>query len=125
MSTRWEQEGPSSGPVVSGFSGGGFKVDGQVYDSVIMTPTGARSWAAPAVGALSSDDLGDVPTMAPLPEFILLGTGATLVRPPRVFVESLEARGIGVEPMDSRAAARAWSVLRSEDRWIAAALMPL
>jgi len=27
--------------------------------------------------------------------------------------------------MDSRAAARAWGVLRAEERWIVAALMPL
>ena len=37
----------------------------------------------------------------------------------------LEARGIGVEAMDSRAAARAWGVLRAEERWIVGALLPL
>ena len=125
MSTRWEQEGPSSGPVVSGFSGGGFKVDGQVYDGVILTPTRAAAWDAPAIGDLTPDGLGDLPAMDPPPEFILLGTGATLVRPPRTFTQGLEARGIGVEPMDSRAAARAWGVLRGEGRRIAAALYPL
>ena len=46
-------------------------------------------------------------------------------RPPRAFVADLEARGIGVEAMDSRAAARAWGVLRAEERWIVAALLPL
>ena len=59
------------------------------------------------------------------PEFILIGTGATLVRPPAALVRALEAQGIGVEPMDSRAAARAWGVLRAERRTIAAALYPL
>ena len=43
----------------------------------------------------------------------------------RAFVRELEGRGIGVEVMDSRAAARAWGVLRAEERWIVAALMPL
>ena len=42
MATRWEQEGPSSGPVVSGFSGTGFKIDGELFAGVILTPTGAR-----------------------------------------------------------------------------------
>jgi uncharacterized protein len=37
----------------------------------------------------------------------------------------MEARGLGVEAMDSRAAARAWGVLRAEGRWIVAALLPL
>ena len=54
-----------------------------------------------------------------------LGTGPTLARPPRELVTELDAAGLGVEPMDSRAAARAWGVLRSEGRRIAAALYPL
>ncbi len=59
------------------------------------------------------------------PEFLLVGTGANLCQPLRPFVRALEARGIGVEVMDSRAAARAWGVLRAEERWIVAALLPL
>jgi uncharacterized protein len=46
-------------------------------------------------------------------------------RPPRSLTEALMRRGIGLEPMDSRAAARAWGVLRAELRWVAAALYPL
>ena len=58
-------------------------------------------------------------------EFLLLGTGATLQRPPPAFVRAIEAQGIGVEAMDSRAAARAWAVLRGEGRWVIGALYPL
>jgi uncharacterized protein len=61
----------------------------------------------------------------PPPEFLLLGTGAAMVHPPRAFIRAMEERGIGVEVMDSRAAARAWGILRSEERWIAAAIMGL
>ncbi len=60
-----------------------------------------------------------------MPEVILLGPGSALVLPPCAFVAALEAKGIGVEAMDSRAAARTWGVLRGEGRWIGAALMPL
>ena len=126
MATRWEQEGPSSGPVVTGFSGRGFKVDGVVHGGgVLLTPLVALGWDAPAIGALTPEHLGELTGLSPPPEFVLLGTGATLARPPRAFVAALDALGIGVEPMDSRAAARAWTVLRAEDRWIGAALMPL
>jgi uncharacterized protein len=48
-----------------------------------------------------------------------------LVRPPLALVKALGARNIGIESMDSRAAARAWGVLRAELRWVAAALYPL
>ena len=80
---------------------------------------------APEPGALTVAPLGDLLALEPRPEFLLLGTGAGLRQPPRSFVREVEALGIGVEVMDSRAAARAWGVLRAEERWIVAALLPL
>lgn len=110
----------ASGPIVTGFAGAGFKVDGQATaGGVLLAPEWWQAWD----GALSVEALEPLAALAP--EFILLGTGATLTRPPRNLVQALDARAIGIEPMDSRAAARAWAVLRAEDRWIAAALMPL
>lgn len=123
--THWQQERASSGPVVTGFTAAGFKVDGEVFAGVTLSPTVAARWDAPTLDALTPDHLDALLGIDPLPEFLLLGTGASLARPPRGFAAALEARGIGLEPMDSRAAARAWSVLRAEDRWIVAALMPL
>jgi uncharacterized protein len=88
-----------------------------------MTVEEAQAWAPPALDALTVDDLAAI--LAPTPEFVLIGTGATLARPPLALVRALEERGIGVEAMDSRAAARAWGVLRGEGRGIGAALYPL
>ena len=86
----------------------------------------ALAWEdAPTADELSIAALGDLLDIDPLPEFLLLGTGAGLRQPPRAFVRELEAKGVGVEAMDSRAAARAWGVLRAEERWIVAALLPL
>lgn len=84
-----------------------------------------QPWDAPALAALTEADVAALLALEPAPEFLLIGTGATMARPPRAFVTAMEVRGIGVEAMDSRAAARAWAVLRGEERWIAAALMPL
>jgi len=110
----------AAGPVVTGFAGAGFRIDGEATaGGVLLTPEWWRPWD----GALTLEALE--PLAAIEPEFIVIGTGATLVRPPRALVDALDARGIGLEPMDSRAAARAWGILRGEDRWIAAALMPL
>ena len=110
----------AAGPVVTGFAGAGFKIDGEpTAGGVLLTPEWWRPWD----GVLNLDKLE--PLAAIEPEFIVIGTGATLARPPRELIAALDARGIGVEPMDSRAAARAWSILRGEDRWIAAALMAL
>lgn len=125
METRIERS-DATGPVVTGFSGSGFKVDGVAFaGGVTLTPLAAQAWDAPAVGAIDVTDLDALLAIVPAPEFLLLGTGAALVRPPRAFADALDARGIGLEAMDSRAGARAWAVLRAEDRWIVAALMPL
>jgi uncharacterized protein len=119
------REGPA-GPVITGFAGGGFRVREELFPrGLLIDPLRARDWVAPAIDALDIAALGDLLDLDPMPEFLLLGTGAMLARPPRALAEALEARGIGVEAMDSRAAARAWSVLRAEDRWIAGALLPL
>lgn len=93
---------------------------------LLLSPVRAMAWdSAPRAGALSAASLGDLLGLDPKPEFLLLGTGAGLQQPPRAFVRELEALGLGVEAMDSRAAARAWGVLRAEERWIVAALLPL
>ena len=119
-------ERSASGPLVQAFSGTGFRVDGVVHPSGLkLTPEAATGWAAPALADLTIADVEDLLALAPRPEFLVLGTGATLRRPSRAFVAAIEGRGIGVEIMDSRAAARAWAVLRGEDRWVAAALLPL
>jgi len=113
------------GPLVQGFAAGGFSIDGAVFKGALLTPEAAMAWDAPALEALAEADVALVLALAPQPEFLLLGTGPAHGSPPRAFIAALEARGIGVEAMDSRAAARLWGLLRGEGRWIAAALMPL
>ena len=115
----------TDGPIISGFSAGGFKVDDGVYAALLITPKRADGWSPPPIAALTAEDVAPLFALDPPPEFLLLGPGALLVRPPLPFVRAIEARGIGIEAMDSRAAARAWAVLRGEGRWISAALYPL
>jgi uncharacterized protein len=122
---RFERSGVAQGPVVQGFSDRGFSVDGGIYRALLLSPERADAWDAPNIEALTEQSLGDLMALEPSPEFLILGTGATTRFPPRSLVAALEKRGIGVEAMDSRAAARTWGLLRSEERWIVAALMPL
>lgn len=120
---RMTRDAGSAGPIITGFAGTGFRVDGVAYPAVLLTVAAATSWAPPAFDLLDEADLAAI--LTPSPEFVLLGTGPTLRRPPAPLVRLLEARDIGVEAMDSRAAARAWGILRGEGRQIAAALYPL
>ena len=112
-----------AGPIVTGFGLGGFRLGDVRYRALLMTVASALEWVPPPLDALALADLQAL--VEAKPEFILLGTGATLRRPTPALVQSLDALNIGVEPMDSRAAARAWGVLRGEGRPVAAALYPL
>lgn len=115
----------AEGPVIAGFSGRGFRVDENVYDGLLITPQRAEGWSPPPIAALAMIDFAPLLALDPQPEFLLLGTGPSLVRPSPQLAAALGAKGIGLEVMDSRAAARAWGVLRAELRWIGGALYPL
>ena len=119
---RVDRTRQGEGPIISRLVGGGFRVDDGVYRALLLTPERADEWQPPALADLAESDLA--PLIAVRPEFIILGTGAKLVRPPRGLAARLEALDIGLEPMDSRAAARAWGVLRAEGRWVAGAFYP-
>lgn len=122
---RLDRNAVAPGPVIAGFSGGGFRVDDNVYTALLITPERADGWSPPPLEALAEGDLAPLLALTPMPEFILLGTGLALRRPPVVLTRAVEAKGVGLEIMDSRAAARAWGILRSEGRQIAGALYPL
>lgn len=122
---RLDRDSDAQGPIVRGFAAGGFIVDGGVYRTLQLTPLSASEWAPPPIAELALAHLEALLALDPPAEFVLLGTGARLVHPPRALREALAGRGIGLEVMDSRAAARTWGLLRGEERWIAAALMAL
>jgi uncharacterized protein len=122
---RFSPDPVAGGPAIQGLADGGFRIDGTVMEAALLTPESATPWQAPSIDVLDPSALGGLLERDPAPEFLLLGTGATLRRPPPAFAAALDAQGIGVEIMDSRAAARAWGVLRAEGREIVCALMPL
>lgn len=122
---RMSRDGGAEGPTITGFAAGGFRVDEGVYHALLITPQRATAWSPPPLDRLAASDLAPLTADDPPPEFVLLGTGPALVRPSATLLDELEALGFGIEPMDSRAAARAWGMLRGEGRRIAAALYPL
>jgi uncharacterized protein len=111
------------GPIVTGLVGTGFRLGETLYPAVLMTHQAVAAWEPPPLAEL--DEAALEPILDGSPEFVVIGTGRALVRPPVALVRALEARDIGIEPMDSRAAARAWGVLRAEGRAVVAALYPL
>ncbi|MEW4467859.1 MTH938/NDUFAF3 family protein [Parasphingorhabdus sp. JC815] len=114
------------GPIVTGFSATGYKIGEQRYDNgLLLSPEQALSWDAPDRANLNLDDIIAALNLSPMPEFLLFGSGSKMEQPPADFRRAAETVNIGIEVMDSRAAARAWGVLRAEERWIIGAFMPL
>ncbi len=58
------------------------------------------------------------------PELVILGTGSENVFPPRELMFAFARKGVGLEVMDSAAAARTFNVLAGEGRPVAAVLYP-
>ena len=77
-------------------------------------------WSAKPVGELAEDDFAEL--LDGEPEVIVLGTGPTNLFPPRELVFSMARRGVGLEVMDTAAAARTFNVLASEGRPVVAVL---
>ena len=125
MSADLRRDPPAPGPIVRGYARGGFTVDGETHRAVLLTPERAVAWNPPPLADLAVAHLEPVLGLEPAPDFLILGTGSTQAFPPRALVRAFEERGMGIEAMDSRAAARTWGILRAEQRWIAAALLPL
>ncbi len=115
-----------SGPLVTAIGPEGFRVaDRRVPGGLVLHPDNAFDWEPPMVGDLAIDNLGKALDLQPEPEFLLLGTGNSLIHPPATLRRALEMLNIGLEVMDSRAAVRTWGLMRAEERWISAAIFPL
>ncbi|QCO57369.1 hypothetical protein EOK75_16745 (plasmid) [Pseudorhodobacter turbinis] len=104
---------------IDSYGPGFFRVAGQViHGPMLVTPWDAGPW-----GGLQDTDtplalVGKI-------DVLFVGMGAEIAHAPTAFRETLEAAGIGVEVMNSPAAARTYNVLLSEGRRIAAALLPV
>lgn len=97
-------------------------VNGEPYSQTIaLTPDEVfENWEPKPIADLGDSDftvLLDAGT-----EIILLGTGSSSVFPPRDLMFAFARRGVGLECMDTAAAARTFNVLAGEGRQVAAVL---
>jgi uncharacterized protein len=78
------------------------------------------NWQKIPIAELRETDFGMLLDVRP--EVIVLGTGPTNLFPPRELVFAMARRGVGLEVMDTAAAARTFNVLCGEGRQVAAIL---
>ena len=95
--------------------------DASYTESIVLTPDDQLTiWSAKPIAELTVDDFAAV--FGTKPEIVLLGTGAKNVFPPRELTFSFARKGVGLEVMDTAAAARTFNVLANEGRRVAAIL---
>ena len=112
-------------PSIDAYGEGGFRLDGERHDgSVLIVADEARSWPGATPAELTPASLAPVLEAGRAGvEFLLLGMGARNALPPRPVREALQQAGIGLEFMDTPAAAKLYNVLTAEGRRLACALI--
>jgi uncharacterized protein len=114
-------------PSIEAYGDGGFRLDGIRHDgSLLIVRDEAHSWAVAAASELTPESVAPVLAAGRAEvEFLLLGMGPRNALPPRAVREALQQAGIGLEFMDTPAAARLYNVLTAEGRKLACALIAI
>ena len=112
-------------PQVDAFGGGGFRLSGDWQPgSVLILDDIAHPWPVASAAALSAETLAPVLKAGPaVSELLVLGMGVSNALPPREVRQAFLAAGLGLEFLDTPAAARLYNLLTSEGRRVAAALI--
>jgi uncharacterized protein len=111
--------------VIESYGQRSFRVSGKTYEGAILVfPDATRPWSPARLSEITLESLQPIIAHGGI-EVLLLGCGRRLepVRPE--LRKALRQAGIVVDPMDTGAACRTYSVLLAEDRRVAAALLPL
>ena len=112
----------STAATIRRVSGSAIVIGNERYtETVALTPDGPVAEFAPP--SLEQLDISHFEALlADGPELLILGTGERNVFPPRELTFAFARRGIGLEVMDTAAAARTFNVLAGEGRRLAAVL---
>lgn len=113
----------SSNFQIRAFKPGTLQVNDKIYTrSIILSAKKLiDDWQPQHIEELKADDLTIILSMSPA--ILLIGTGNSLQFPAIEIYGELINHGIGVEIMDTAAAARTFNALTSEERNVVAALI--
>jgi uncharacterized protein len=114
-------------PLIDSYGDGGFRLSGAWHEgSLLIVGDEPRAWPVTRLAEVSRETLAPVFAAGRAEvEFLLLGVGAANALPSREVRQGLLAAGIGLEFMDTPAAAKLYNVLTSEGRRLAAALIAI
>ncbi|MFH6782412.1 MULTISPECIES: Mth938-like domain-containing protein [Methylobacterium] len=109
---------------IDAYGGGGFRFAEMSHrGSILVLPSGVRAWDVTAPDGITPETLSPLLAEASAVDLLLLGTGADIVFVPDALRHHLKAAGIGLDVMQTGAAARTYNILMAENRKVAAALV--
>ena len=105
-------------------SADGIQIGDDLYESAIAVSPEEMlgEWPQKPIDDLVAEDFDFL--LANDPEIVILGTGATNTFPPRELMFAFARKGVGLEVMDTTAAARTFNVLATEGRRVTTVLYP-
>lgn len=109
---------------IDAYGNGGFRFGDMSHrGSILVLPSGIRAWDVTEVRAIDRTALRPVQAEAETIDLLLVGTGADIAALPSELRAWLRGFGIGLDVMQTGAAARTYNILVAENRKVAAALV--
>jgi uncharacterized protein len=107
---------------IASFGDGGFRFgDHSHLGSLLILPSGMRAWD---IGEkLRPQDFAELIREKSEIDFVILGTGAEMMRPARNMLAFFAAENLNVEYMSTSSAVHTFNVMLAEKRRVAAALV--
>ncbi len=109
---------------IEAYGDGGFRFAGMSHKgSLLITASGIYGWDVSEAGSIDLPSIQAVLDDAGRVDHLIVGTGASRAAIDPVIGAALCKAGIGIEIMDTGAAARTYNILFAENRDVAAALI--
>ena len=109
---------------IDAYGSGGFRfADMSHRGSILALPSGIRAWPVASVVELTTGALSPVFAEAEEVELLLLGTGRDVAAVPELLRQRFREARIGLDVMQTGAAARTYNILLAENRKVGAALI--
>jgi uncharacterized protein len=106
------------------YGNGGFRfADMSHRGSLLALPSGIRAWPVNSVTELTDEALDPIFAEGDELELLLFGTGVDIAPLPEAFRTRFREAGIGLDVMQTGAAARTYNILLAENRKVGAALI--
>ena len=121
--------GPDQGFVpgrhlVDAYGNGGFRFAEMSHrGSILALPSGIRAWAPRRAADITPESVDPILADAAEIDFVLVGTGLEISAVADAVRRRLSEAGLGIDIMQTGAAARTYNILVAENRKVAAALI--